>query len=101
MQLDNNLGVFLPSITDDCGVVGNGTEFMVCPGKGVPLGRLSQKLYGDSPESCLELGHYRCLRVVRSTDSDILKNASSGGIMTQLAVFLLEKDYVEGSPLVP
>jgi coenzyme F420 hydrogenase subunit beta len=70
------------------------TAFSICPGKGYQIIEESGNLFADSqydPELGRIYGHY----AVHSNDAEILKNASSGGIMTQTAIFLLEKKIVD------
>lgn len=70
------------------------TAFNICPGKGYRIIEDSDNLFGQShydPELGKIYGHY----AVHSNDPEILKNASSGGIMTQTAIFLLENKIVD------
>lgn len=66
-----------------------------CPAKGYNLLEEGQKLFGNI-QHCSELGYYRKISVVRSTSSTILENASSGGIITQIAASMLSKHIVDG-----
>lgn len=69
--------------------------FAVCPGKGYNIEQLGQELFPDARYS-FELGRYQKAYAVRSTNDNILKHSSSGGIMTELAIFLLELGIVDG-----
>jgi len=96
MVLDKRGRIYVPEILDPSAVSGRGPEFEACPGVGLPLGKLSADLLGEGMDMTLELGRYRLAIAARSTDSSILAEASSGGVMTEIAAHLLEKGYVDG-----
>lgn len=96
MVLDQKRGIFVPKIIDSTRVSGEGDEFAVCPGKGLPINRMVQELYGTAWHDTFELGRYRLGVAARSTDDRILENASSGGVMTGIAYYLLEKRLIQG-----
>lgn len=66
-----------------------------CPAKGYNLLKEGQKIFGNI-QYCHELGYYRQVLVARSTNSTILKNASSGGVITQIAASMLSMHIVDG-----
>jgi len=96
MCLDEEKGLFVPEIADGRLVSGEGIEFDVCPGKGMPIARMSQEIYGDAQNHVFELGYYRHAVAAHSTDAKILDKASSGGVMIEIASFLLEQGLVDG-----
>ncbi len=66
-----------------------------CPSKGYDLKKIGQDLFGDAyfrPE----IGFYQSIRMAHSSREDFLKNASSGGMMTEIASSLLAKGIVQG-----
>lgn len=89
-------GLYLPQILDESQTAGGGAEFAVCPGKGVPYRRLHSELFGEDLNSCPKLGSYRSAYAVRAQDATIAQHASSGGVMTAIAAYLLEKGDVDG-----
>lgn len=66
-----------------------------CPAKGYNLKFLGNSLFGDI-NYVPEIGYYRSIQLVHSTNQTLLKNASSGGMMTQIASALLRKSEVNG-----
>lgn len=96
MVFDRKRATFIPEITDSGRVSGRGPELTVCPGKGLPIKSLATELYGEAANDSFELGRYRSAFAVRAVDPRILENASSGGIMTEIARYLIENKLVEG-----
>ena len=68
--------------------------FEVCPGKGYNIIKDSQRLY-EPAKYDLELGYSYNRYAAFSNDAEVLENASSGGIMSQIAIFLLEQNIVD------
>jgi len=66
----------------------------ICPGKGYNMLKESGNLYNHSHYD-LELGYIYNQYAAFSNDKDVLKNASSGGIMSQIAIYLLEIKIVD------
>jgi coenzyme F420 hydrogenase subunit beta len=100
MVLNNNIGMHLPEIVDPKKVTGHGSEFDVCPGAGLAINKISMELYGDKPTNSLELGRYLSSYAARSNDPQILERASSGGVMTAIANFLIQNNYVDAATWV-
>lgn len=66
----------------------------LCPGKGYNIIKDSKNLYGSSQYD-RELGYICSQYAAHSNDETILHNASSGGLMSQIAIFLLESRSVD------
>jgi coenzyme F420 hydrogenase subunit beta len=76
---------------------GNGCDplaFAICPGKGYNVIADSGALYSPAPYN-LELGHIYTHYAAHSNDPEVLRNASSGGLMSNLAIVLLESHVVD------
>ena len=95
MRLCENEGIFLPARVGSHDTRAS-VEFSVCPGKGLPLDALSRQRFGAKLPTSPELGRYRTLWACHSTDDQILAAASSGGVMTHVACYLLESGLVDG-----
>lgn len=67
----------------------------VCPAAGYDIINLGKKIHSASKYS-YELGWYNKLKLAQSGDEIVLKKASSGGAMTTIALFMLEKGYADG-----
>lgn len=96
MVLDEKQGIFIPEFVDLFRVSGEGLEFAVCPGKGLVINDISRQIYGSATHESFELGRYRLAVAARIVNPKIMENASSGGVMTGIAHYLLEKGLVEG-----
>lgn len=96
MVLDEKEGIFKPKINDPSKVTGGGVEFDVCPGPGLPINELSAQLFGSELSSTLEFGRYRSALAAQCTDPQIMRRASSGGVMTSIALWLLQTKKIEG-----
>jgi coenzyme F420 hydrogenase subunit beta len=72
----------------------NRLAFDICPGKGYNIIEDANQLY-KSAKYDLELGRSYGQYAAFSNDTEILTNASSGGVMSQIAVFLLERNIVD------
>jgi coenzyme F420 hydrogenase subunit beta len=68
--------------------------YNICPGKGYNIIGDSDKLY-NSANYDLELGRVYSQYAAYSNNKEILKSASSGGIMSHLAIYLLESKIVD------
>lgn len=86
-----NRGQAFPEPVDACGPLAND----VCPGKGYPIVRLGDVLFGNSPRDA-ELGRVRQVAAMRSLDAEIVAGATSGGAMTAIGMHLLETGRVQG-----
>lgn len=84
-------GIYIPTFSD-----GEGDSIQICPGKGYPIVELGKKLFSDAEFEDTELGRWRKAVVAHALSNDILKNASSGGVMTAIAKYLLDEKYVDG-----
>ncbi len=96
MVLDHKSGTFRPEVLDDAALRPDSPGFRVCPGKGLALRHMAETLYQDAPCDGGVLGHY-CLAVAaRATDPRIRERATSGGVMTAIAHYLLTSSQVSG-----
>jgi coenzyme F420 hydrogenase subunit beta len=89
---DNKRGQFVPYFKNEA--IDNKTTIDVCPGKGYDIKNMSEQLFPGQNYSSL-IGYYHKNLVGQSLDKEILGNASSGGIMTQLCLYLLDTKLVD------
>lgn len=66
----------------------------VCPGKGYDIIKEGEALF-PSAKYNVETGRIDALFASRSLNESVLKKASSGGVMTQIVIYLLEKKVVD------
>jgi len=58
--------------------------------------QIEKELFGDADHYRMELGWYRAIAACHSNNPQVLERASSGGVMTDIARFLIEREYVDG-----
>lgn len=75
---------------------GRGTEFEVCPGKGVDILRLSAAVSSQGASYDPKLGFVHGAWATHSNRPQVLRRASSGGIMTEIPAYLLATGRVRG-----
>ena len=66
----------------------------VCPGKGYSIIGYGKQLYGEQHYD-LNLGNYQYLTAAHTSDSSILQNASSGGVVTGILLYMLRHNVVD------
>ena len=67
----------------------------ICPGKGYGIKDEAEKLFSVDAKYQLPLGYVHSLYATHSTGNEVLANASSGGIITQMLLHLVEKKIVD------
>ncbi|MEM3550700.1 MAG: Coenzyme F420 hydrogenase/dehydrogenase, beta subunit C-terminal domain [Candidatus Bathyarchaeia archaeon] len=80
-----------PKKCNNCGLCSK-----VCPGREVDFNRLNQEIFGKKSENIL-LGNYLKTYVGYASNTDIRYNAASGGLITQLLIFALEKGIINSA----
>jgi coenzyme F420 hydrogenase subunit beta len=68
----------------------------VCPGYSLDFKRLNLLFFGHQPKDP-KMGNYLNCYIGHSTDKRIRYNSSSGGMATQLLIFALENDVIDGA----
>ncbi len=91
MEYNHSKGLYLPKKTGDS----NHLDWEICPAKGYTIKQTSAQLYTQNAQYSIDLGYINKQYVVSSKSERILQNASSGGIMTQIALFLLKEKIVD------
>ena len=94
MERDVN-GNYFPLINDtlctDCNIC-----IESCPGFSIDFKLLNMSIFNKSPDDKL-LGNYIGCYLGYTTDNEVLKNASSGGIISSLLIYALEKGVIDGA----
>jgi len=73
-----------------------GTEINVCPGKGYEIVKMGLELFPEARNVDIDLGRWNRIFSGGTTDKRVAKNASSGGVMTEIAKFLLDTSVIDG-----
>lgn len=70
-----------------------------CPGKGIDYPALYRRHYGRLPENWL-LGHFRKIRTGFATDPVVRRKGASGGVVTQVLLYLLRTRRIDAAIIV-
>lgn len=72
---------------------------MVCPGDGVKLSKLSEKIFKEQPniKDDIYIGKHIAYYSGYSNNHEIRHEGASGGMASQFLVYLLEKGYIQGA----
>ena len=70
-----------------------------CPGRGLPYPELCEFVFGKHPDNWL-LGCCKEVFIGYSTRSQIRRNGASGGVITQVLLYLLEEGLIDGAVVV-
>lgn len=73
----------------------NSISHSVCPGKGYDIKGIADELYAKNAYYNMQIGYVHSLYAIHSLSDEVLANASSGGIITQLLLFLIENKIVD------
>ena len=96
IKKDFKKGMFLPVISEPLNLQEKKYFNEICPAKGYPIKQLSKEIFDKPNYKDYRLGDFNSYGAYRMKNSKILKNASSGGVMTGLAKKLLEENIVQG-----
>lgn len=95
IEINEKKGVYIPVLDKDkcnnCGLC-----FKVCPGYDVKFRYLNLEIFKNIPREIL-VGNYVDCYIGSSTDYTIRYNSSSGGLITQLLLFALEENIIDGA----
>jgi coenzyme F420 hydrogenase subunit beta len=95
MTIDQKRGIYTPCVNGDkctqCGVC-----LQACPGGKVDFQELIQPVSADSKYDVL-IGNYLSCYTGYATNDAIRYKSASGGLVTQLLIFALDKGYIDGA----
>lgn len=94
MNINKKKGIYEPIIKgecDECGIC-----IKVCPGVSVDFSELNKEIFGYEGEDML-IGNYKACYVAHSTNEKLRYDASSGGMVTQILIHLLNKGIIDGA----
>lgn len=69
----------------------------VCPGYGISYYRMYHQTFGVSDVNFDYLGHFKAAFVTASTNEKVRSGASSGGLVTELLLYLLDSKQIDGA----
>jgi len=90
-----------PYITDEDTCITSCTKcIVICPGEVVNFSRLDKRFFGVHPHPDSITGIARRALVTHSTDDKLRAKGSSGGLVTQLLAYMLDKEFIDGALVV-
>jgi coenzyme F420 hydrogenase subunit beta len=93
---DDRTGRYLPVIREPLDEASSKLVWEACSGKGFDFPRQRVSVFGN-PMGHPFIGHYEKLYIGYSKDPEIRLNAASGGIISALLIWLLEKKMIDGA----
>lgn len=93
-------GVFYPFINNETCLNTKGCSkcYFTCPGAGIDITKISGKEFGEKEIKIdKHIGHYQNCYTGYSNDKEIRFRSSSGGLVTQFLIYLLEKKLISGA----
>ena len=95
LTINEKKGIYVPELNEEkcnnCGIC-----YEICPGHEVDFKQLNLEIFGKNPENVL-IGNYLNCYIGHSTDYDIRYNSASGGLITQLLIFALDEEIIDGA----
>lgn len=97
--IKNDCGTHVPHFPPE-GCNHCNTCIEVCPGMDIDLKKLSQSVFSNMPPNYdIFMGNFNRCYVGSSSDSDILENSASGGLLTTTLIYALEEGIIDGALL--
>jgi len=93
---DVNKGMFHPVISKPLTEKESTKILEICPAKGYPIKEIAANVFPNAINEDYRTGKYISIGAYKMNDNKILKDASSGGIMTGLAKKMLDLRIVDG-----
>jgi coenzyme F420 hydrogenase subunit beta len=94
---DDRLGKYLPVIKEPLDEEEENLVFGACSGKGFNFPAERKRIYGAETKHHSFLGAYSNIYIGFSKNEEIRRNSASGGIITSILVWMLEKGKIDGA----
>ena len=97
ITFDDRTGRYLPRLNDDADDALDQALLASCSGKGFDFPAQSSRIYGQDIHHSVFTGSYRNIYIGHCTDEQVRRNSASGGILSAILIWLLEKDEIDGA----
>ncbi len=97
IRFSNREGRYLPEITGDQGDEQYDRIWHACSGKEFNFPEYRSRIFGDAPGFHTYTGPYRSLSIGHAINSGLRAAGASGGILSALLIYLLEKKRIDGA----
>lgn len=94
---ERNIPIVDKSQCSNCGLC-----YRVCPGKGLPIMKMSDDLFSGISNIKRDpfVGYYLNTYTGHSKDDELRLHSATGGMVSQFLIYLLEKDIIDGAVVV-
>jgi coenzyme F420 hydrogenase subunit beta len=93
IKIGDPLGEALPVLVGEC--CDHGACYTSCSGKFVPWPDLTRQVFDIEPDDFM-IGEHKSISVGFAADEQVRGNAASGGVVSAISLYLLEKGLVDG-----
>ena len=94
IAFSDRTGKYLPEVNDE---ELNRSLLKYCSGKGYDFPAERQRIFGNDVPSNIFTGAYRNIYIGHTTDETVRRNSASGGILSAILIWLLEKGRIDGA----
>ena len=95
MEVNEKIGAYIPKLDENkcifCGIC-----YEVCPGNGINYNQMNLDLFGKKSENVF-VGNFLTAYAGYSKNTSIRTNSSSGGLITQILIYALENNIINGA----
>ena len=95
MCINEKIGVYQPKLAQEkcnsCGIC-----YRVCPGYSSNVAKLNAVLFEKKSQDS-SIGYYEKCHIGKSRDPQIMRDSSSGGLVTSLLIHALEEEIIDGA----
>lgn len=90
-------GKYLPEIREELSDAEYDRIWNACTGGRFDFPAMRKQIFGDTPGVHLYMGPYRELCIGHATDPELREAGASGGILSAILIYLLEKGRIDGA----
>ena len=97
ISFSDRTGKYLPEVKDDPEGRLSRELLRYCSGKGFDFPVQTERIYGSDTPHNIFTGAYKNIYIGHSGDELVRRNSASGGILSAILIWLLEKNHIDGA----